>query len=593
MKRRGLSILARLFLAYAAVVLATALAGVLISSQVIRRDAWREVEQNLAGKAVLFREIARPILHSEAAPGLEERIRQIGNESGIRLTIIGADGKVLADSQEDPAQMANHATRPEVVAARMDGHGTAMRYSATLRTPMAYYALAVVEDGKLLGFARTAVPNVLTGQRLRRLSELVTIGSLLAVLLILIPSYWFALDLSRRIGVLKAGTQAIAGGDLRRRLALSGVHELEELADSVNQLAQSLVRQIEVAQGESAKFEAILSGMVEGVIAVDSSERLLHINSAAAGLFGVAVDDVLGRKVWEILRVPALLEALQAALRGQGGSTSEVRVMEGGEEKVIATICGPLMDAGGMVAGAVAVLHDVTRLRQLENLRRDFVANASHELKTPLTAIQGLTETLLDDKEMALETRERFLAKLRDQSRRLEALVNDMLSISRAESREDEFERLPVDLREVAQESGRALLPAAEAKRLKLELSLPDGQLIVLGDRKALDQAVDNLLDNAIKYTPEDRCIKLELSAAGKLARIEVRDTGIGIAPEHLERIFERFYRVDKGRSRELGGTGLGLAIVKHVALGHGGQVSVESRLGQGSSFVLEIPLRG
>jgi len=330
---------------------------------------------------------------------------------------------------------------------------------------------------------------------------------------------------------------------------------------------------------------------VEGVIAVDTSERLLHINSAAAGLFGLEVDGALGRKVWEVLRAPALIEAVLAVLRGHGESASEMRIVEGGQEKMIATICGPLTGAGGRVDGAVAVLHDVTRLRQLENLRRQFVANASHELKTPLTAIQGLTETLLDDETMPPDTRTRFLSKLRDQSQRLELLVNDMLTISRAESKEDAFERLPVDLLEVAQESARALLPAAEAKQLKLEFVLPDEPVLVLGDRKALEQAVDNLLDNAIKYTPEGGSIRLALAASADLARLEVRDSGIGIAPEHLERIFERFYRVDKGRSRELGGTGLGLAIVKHVALGHGGQVRVASTPGQGSIFTLELPL--
>lgn len=585
-----MSMLARLFLAYTTVVLAAALAGVLIYSQVIRQDAWREVEQNLAGKAVLFREIAKPILHGQGAPGLEDNIRKIGSESGIRLTLIDSSGAVLADSEDDPLRMENHLARPEVVAAQSNGYGSATRYSTTLRTQMAYYALAVAEHGRIIGYVRTAIPNVATGQRLRRLSELALIGTLFAVLLILAASYWLALDLSRLVSALKTGTQAIAAGDLGRRLDTSGVTELSLLSHSINQLADSLVRQLETAQADSAKFEAILSGMVEGVVAIDSEERLLHLNSAAADLFGLDARDTPGRKIWEVLRVPGLLEALQSALQGREVAASELRMLDSGEEKVVETVCAPLTGAGGAVAGAVAVLHDVTRLRQLEHLRREFVANASHELKTPLTAIQGLTETLLDDAAMPAATRTRFLAKLRDQSQRLEALVNDMLTISRAESREDAFEHLPLDLREIVQESWRTLLPAAEAKRIELSLRLPEGPAMVAGDRTALGQAVDNLLDNAVKYTRDGGSVVLRLSVADRTASLAVSDSGIGIASEHQDRIFERFYRVDKGRSRELGGTGLGLAIVKHTALGHGGTVHVDSTPGQGSTFTLELP---
>jgi two-component system phosphate regulon sensor histidine kinase PhoR len=239
----------------------------------------------------------------------------------------------------------------------------------------------------------------------------------------------------------------------------------------------------------------------------------------------------------------------------------------------------------------VAVLHDVSRMRQLEQVRSEFVANASHELKTPLTAIHGIVETLLDDGQMEPQVRTRFLGRLREQSHRLEALINDMLTLSRAESKDKDSERQPLDLREVLQDSHRELAAAAASKQLTVELEVPGEPVSVSGDRKALGQAADNLLDNAIKYTPAGGRIWLRLSCTAVSAMLEVRDTGIGIGAEHLDRIFERFYRVDRARSRELGGTGLGLAIVKHIALSHGGAVRVESQPGKGSSFTIELPL--
>ena len=241
--------------------------------------------------------------------------------------------------------------------------------------------------------------------------------------------------------------------------------------------------------------------------------------------------------------------------------------------------------------GAVVVLHDVSRLERLETVRRDFVANASHELKTPITAIRGLVETLIDDKEIAPETQERFLTKIRDQSGRLSAIVTDLLTLSRLEAESGDSRYTPLDLREPVLASAQALTPAAEEKGIVLETQLPDVRVEVAGDNEALGQVVTNLLDNALKYTPKGGKVWVRLTSQSGNAVLEVQDTGIGIEPRDRERIFERFYRVDKARSRELGGTGLGLSIVKHIVLAHNGKVSVDSTPGTGSTFRVSLPL--
>jgi two-component system phosphate regulon sensor histidine kinase PhoR len=307
----------------------------------------------------------------------------------------------------------------------------------------------------------------------------------------------------------------------------------------------------------------------------------------------VAANESLGRRVWEVTQVREVNETLTGTLREPGPKVVEVRLPGQPRDQVLELHASPLRDAGGSPAGAVVVLHDITELRRLETLRREFVANVSHELKTPLTAICGLVETLLDDGGMDHDTQRRFLDKVQRQADRLATLVRDLLTLSRVEAEEATIERTRLDLREPILDSLRGLQPTAEEKRITLEHSAPEGPVAISGERETLRQAVDNLLDNAVKYTPAGGRVWLRLRVEDQTAVIEVEDTGIGIEPRDQRRVFERFYRVDKARSRELGGTGLGLSIVKHVALAHGGEVSVESAPGKGSRFMIRLPLDG
>jgi two-component system phosphate regulon sensor histidine kinase PhoR len=325
---------------------------------------------------------------------------------------------------------------------------------------------------------------------------------------------------------------------------------------------------------------------------VDRDERVVHMNAAAQAILGVEAKSVLGRRIWEATRVAEVSEALGDAMRQNRVHVSEARIPTPQKDQVIQLTATPLKDASDQLDGAIVVLHDVSELRQLESVRRDFVANISHELKTPLAAIRGLVETLIDDRQMEADTRERFIEKIRDQSERLSSIVSDLLTLSRLESGPGGLRFEAMDLRDTVAESYRAQVHTAESKHVDLVARVPNTPVSVHGDGEALRELVDNLVSNAIKFTPSGGRVDVRLAVEGSQVVLEVEDSGIGIPIEEQGRIFERFYRVDKARSRQVGGTGLGLSIVKHVALAHGGNVSLKSAPGRGSTFRVQLGLK-
>lgn len=580
-----------MFAAFSCSIFLAAVIGAAFAAWVVQRDARQELFHTLHEEAIWLRALTINPLSQQAVSGITQLLQQLSAETGTRLTLIGPDGVVLADSQEDPAQMDNHLTRPEIQAAMQSGSGTATRYSFTTEKQMLYYALAVEEGGRLLGFVRTSIDDTLVRQRLGHLSQLIIVGILIAVALSIVPSYVLSRRLSTRLSSIAQGARAIAAGQPLPELVPAGSSELDLLSRSINQLASELREQLLQLTQERNRMRAILGGMVEGVIAVDADQRIVHINDSARSICSITASTGEGQRLWEAVRVPEVLETVQVVLDSHQPAITEIRLHATTGDQILETICAPLLNAAGITAGAVAVLHDVTRLRQLENLRREFIANASHELKTPLTAIHGIVETLQDDQLMQADVRQRFTARLGEQSRRLEALIDDMLTLSRVESRERGYEFELVDFCALVKSSWQDYLAAAENKQLVMTIELPHQPLQIMGDVKSLRQAVENLLDNAVKYTPAQGQIYLRLAHDAANLQLDVSDTGGGIASEHHERIFERFYRVDRARSRELGGTGLGLSIVKHVVLAHGGAVGVTSQVGRGSTFTIRLPL--
>jgi two-component system phosphate regulon sensor histidine kinase PhoR len=354
-----------------------------------------------------------------------------------------------------------------------------------------------------------------------------------------------------------------------------------------------LLHGTEVVSKERGKLLAIISSMVEGVIAVDVDERIVHFNSAAARILRLA-ESQQGLRVWEAIRNPQIVLPLQDVLRHGQPQTTEVLMPRRKQDQVIELAVAPLRDGDGRPAGAVAVLHDVTELRQLQSMRKDFVANVSHELKTPLTAISGLVETILADQHsMDPAQRQHFLQRVQKQNERMIALVQDLLTLSRIESADQDIAVEPYNVCTLLSEAVRTYRPQAEIRGIALRLQLPAQLVEAMLNGEAMRQIVSNLVDNAIKYTPEGGEVVVSLTASAGAIECAVCDTGLGIAEDEQDRVFERFYRVDNGRSRDIGGTGLGLAIVKHLARALGGEITLSSRPGHGSTFTLRLPHRG
>jgi two-component system phosphate regulon sensor histidine kinase PhoR len=580
----------RLYAGYVVLILVvTGVVGALIEHRV-RTDQLQDVKDTLHSKALLLCEIA---LSSRPANELQARLASLASGDPTRLTIVRADGVVLADSFEDPAVMNNHGDRPEIRAAASDGVGRSSRFSQTLGSDQLYTAVRVPAEGELIGFARTAYPLVAIEARVGQLRTVVIFGAGLAALAGLAIGYVFARRVTAPLAAVTAAVEELTLGGYGHVRAPGTPDEIGRLAEAFNKMSDELRERVEMIEADRNKLLAILSGMVEGVVAIDREERVVHMNAVAGRLLGVQPGDSTGQRVWDVTRLAEIPDILERTQNGEEFH-GEVKLPSAGEETIHMEFnASPLRDAAGGRAGSVVVLHDLTELRRLEQVRSDFVANVSHELKTPLTAIRGMVETMLDDRDMEPDQARRFLDRVANQTKRLSLLVTDLLTLARIESAEVRTDRRPVDLRDPVQECASRAQPLCQMKSIQLDVDLPQTPAILVGDDEDLRQIVGNLLDNALKYTPEGGRVALRVIPKGSEILVEVEDTGIGIDPRDSERVFERFYRVDKARSRELGGTGLGLAIVKHLVLSAGGRISLDSTPGRGSRFGVHLPIHG
>jgi two-component system phosphate regulon sensor histidine kinase PhoR len=525
---------------------------------------------------------------------LQERVCKLAEKTGIRFTLIDKKGNVLADSAQADlagvAAMQSHDDRPEVVRALSRGEGLAEHKSASLGTRYRYFAARVEIDGKPIGVVRSSLPRTSIDELTTGKRRLVWSATALIFLAALAVSYWVIGHVVGPLSDIDQAVDAITQGDFRHRLYVPNRDELGQLAGKLNRMSQELDNRLTQLAASHERQATVLGGMIEGVIAVDRRERVLFANAAAGRLFDFRPTMVEGRRLLEVVRNHTLEQAVSAALATRQPQRLET-TQDGGDKMSVAIQATPL--PGEPCPGVVIVMHETTELRRLESLRRDFVANVSHELKTPLSSIKAYAETLrngaLDDRQAS----ERFVERIQEQAERLHHLILDMLSLARIESAQQVFEIVPVSIQETVDECFTSYLPAAAAKRIELTAEPQQAGCLVRADKEGLREILDNLVDNAIKYTPAGGrvVVRWRATADQKMASIEVEDTGIGIPADELSRVFERFYRVDKARSRELGGTGLGLAIVKHLAQSFGGGVSAASETGRGSRLTVELPL--
>lgn len=522
---------------------------------------------------------------------LQATCRELGIKTALRLTLILPSGKVLCDSAEEPDGMENHADRPEVRDALSGKTGRATRFSSTLGQPALYVAVPLRQAGAIAGVVRLSVPVAAVDEAFQTIRVHLLGAAVVIILLGAAASYLISRRVVRPIEDLREGADRFARGDFGARLPVPRVVEIAALAASMNEMARQLSGRIATIQEQRNTLESILAGMAEGVVAVDAAKRVLLLNRAAAGMLGVDPATAQGRNIQELSRNLPLQAFVVRSLGAAEPVAEEIAAGEKGA-LLIRARGAPLHDGAGSKIGALVVLNDITQLHRLERVRRDFVANVSHELKTPVTSIAGFVETLLDGALDDRATAERFLEIIRKQAERLNAIVTDLLSLARLEQ-ETESKRVEFEesrLCNLLSEAIEATRDRAAKKNILLELECPEDRSFP-AQALLLSQAVVNLIDNAVTYSEPGARVVVRGTVSVAAITIQVLDRGIGIPREHLARLFERFYRVDKSRSRRQGGTGLGLAIVKHIAQVHGGTVSVESEPGKGSTFTITIPL--
>ena len=522
---------------------------------------------------------------------LQDWAVEVAEGTELRLTVIRGDGAVIADSSrtaEQVRQMDNHRSRPEIETAVASRQGDSVRTSATTGVRYVYVAQSGVDSGGQLFVLRLAQPLralAVLENRLLQAMVLTLLASGLAVLIV-----WWGLNrqLFVPLAELVEGANRLARGDYSGHLKEPDAEALASLSTALSRLSDRVREQIETVRSERNHLEEILSSLADGVLVTNSDGHVAFINPAFSDLFGLDPGAAAKDKTpLELTRRPEIVALIDGASADGEASSGERLSLEDG--RVLLAAAMPV-SAGGVLL----TVHDMTERVHLDEMRRDFVANVSHEIKTPLTAIRGYAETLKDGALDEPEVAAKFTGRILAQCSRLEELLSDLLPLARMESAEsNDLETGPVDLAELIERSVELVRPVAGARSISVTFDKPQGFAEYEGDRDAIEQLVSNLLNNGVKYNRDGGEVKVALTEVGGDVKLVVEDTGIGIPPDSIQRVFERFYRVDKGRARAEGGTGLGLALVKHAALLHGGEVDLESRLGVGSTFTVSLPRRG
>ncbi len=547
------------------------------------------IEQDLRGQLQALSAMGPEVFLNPLRENLELRFKELGRQAHSRITAILPDGTVVMDTEADPKTMENHASRPEVAEAMRSGASLIRRHSATLGKDELYASQAITRDGKVLGVLRVAMPIEEEQLQLSEMTRNLLMGVLISVLAALGLGAWVAIRITKPLNEMRAVAEGMRVGEYHRKVTALPKNEIGLLGDTLNRLGSELTVKISNLAHEEAQLRAILSGMVEGVIAVDNGDTILYHNGAAAHLLGRGAEGGLsGKKIWQYLELRSLREVVELVRLRKQSVEREIQLTLEGGDRVLNLHAAPFESS--VSNGVILVLDDITDLRRLEGVRRDFVANVSHELKTPLTSIKGYVETLLEGALHDEKYNTRFLEKIHKHVGHLTDLVQDLLALGEIESETRKLLLAPVDLSQTVDEVVSRYELEITRKKLVCRKEA-SSNVRVMGESGALYQIASNLVSNAIKYTPEGGSVLVRCYEKDRFGCFEVVDTGVGIPEKDLPRIFERFYRVDKARSRDVGGTGLGLSIVKHLVSAMNGEIRVESRLGGGSKFTVRLPL--
>ena len=551
----------------------------------------RAVDLEIRAK-ILTPEFSR-LIQSKNYKEIQKQSQKLGDDSLTRITIALPSGKIIGDNKKDPTTMDNHKSRPEIEQAILSGKGLSIRYGHTLAIESMYFAMPIIAQDEMIGIMRTSTPLDTLQNALWSIYYKIALGFSILIIITAIASWFMSNSLVRPLEVIKVQAQRLAKGDFSSRVQLSSRDSLEseQLGQAFNEIAIHLNQRIEIILNQRNEQEAVFSSMVEGVIAVDKNQKIIRINQAAYNILKISEKDIEGIKFQRVIENVELHKLIIFALKQDIPVGQEI-ILHNDVEQVLLAQSAPLLDMHKNKCGTLVVFNDITKLKEFELQRKEFVANVSHELRTPLTAIQGLSETLIEFPELPQEKRAYFNDVIHTHSIRLESIIENLLTLSKIE-KETEIDEIDfVDESITLALSNAIFLCKDKALKRNIDIILNNEEDITFKHNSSLiEQAIINLLNNAIKYSNGNSEINITVLKQNNDIKISIADKGSGIPEEHLSRLFERFYRVDKARSRQLGGTGLGLSIVKHIALAHKGKVTVSSEINKGSIFSLILPL--
>ena len=567
----------------------------LLSARIVKKNLLSDIEKSLTTEAALVRELlGESLINNSNDIGIYVgKIKQTANS---RITIVDVMGNVIIDTDKEYSEMENHAGRPEVAAALKGEAGSSIRYSSTLSVDFIYVAQPILKGSSIIGAVRLSKPLYEVKNMLNSLYINVFIAVLIGIFVASVLGYKMAMNITKPVKEITYTASRIAKGQFDRRINITSRNEIGILADSINDMASKLRDTITSLQDKNIKLESIMSSMINGIIAIDNSEKILFINHVAESLLGITGGEITGKHLLQVVRNNSIDNYFKKMLKDKEFFNTEVNLNDS-NEKILKFHANSIKQNGeNGIEGIIITIQDVTELRKLERVRTEFIANVSHELKTPLTSIKGFTETLksfdFDDKQDAI----RFLNIIEDEADRLYRLINDILSLSELEQKKTKTVKEKIDIEKAVEEVLSVLKSQSDKKNIELSAKIQEGLESISGDGDKFKQMLINLIDNAVKYTPENGKVSIEAYKQSHNADldkliIKVKDNGIGIPKQHIPRLFERFYRVDKARSRSIGGTGLGLAIVKHIVILFNGEIEVTSEVGKGTEFRIILPM--
>ena len=552
-------------------------------SHLTRDDHLDTLRTQLADQALLIGDSSAPYFSGSQTQSLDALAKRLGEQIGARITIINKDGVVLGDSEEDPATMDNHSNRPEVIEAISQGTSSTIRYSSTLGYNMMYVAVPITSNGAVAGVARVALPLTQIDKSLQHINRVIIIGAVIAAVTAILLAFQLLRITTEPVKKLTQLSKRMAQGELDQEIQITSRDEVGELARAFNQMAVRLKEMVALITNERDRMATILSNIDDAIFMVNGNGKITAMNRAAESIFQISEGKALGHTFIEIVRDHELNRLLQRCLSTRKQQTGAVEIKP--KKQFLGVVATPLSGDGGCLAH----IQDLTELRRLEMIRQDFISNISHELRTPIASVKALAETLnegaVEDPSVAKD----FLSRINAEADKLAQMVQELGELSRIESGEAPLQIRSINIAEAIGHAVDRLRAQADRAELKLDIDSTPTLPEVLADEARVEQVLVNLIHNAIKFTPSGGRISISAKAKDNDIMVSVADTGIGIPPDDLPRIFERFYKADKSRTG--GGTGLGLAIAKHIAEAHGGRIWAESVEGKGSNFNFTLPL--